>query len=432
MALYSESILKINTENAFKVGPYINEVERSGNKVVRCNLGEPDFDLPLYIRHELKKQIDKSNTHYCDPQGVISLREAVANQMRQTRGLDVTPDHVVIFPGGKPPIWMTQQAYLSPGDEVIYPSPGFPIYESVIPVCGGKAVPLHLREENDFSFNGEQLAKLITPKTKMIFINFPSNPTGGVATLEQLQGIAKVINDKCGPDVRVFSDEIYEYITFDGKKHISIATLPGMKERTLILSGTSKTFAWTGGRMGWMVFPTVEEARFFKNLNINLFSCVPPYNQEAATVALTAPEMRPEVDKMVKTFQQRRDVVVKGLNEIAGVRCVNPGGAFYVFPNIAKVCETLGAIDAYEKLPPEIRKQSSPSTLFQLFLLFKHHVASLDRKSFGRIGTEGMHYLRLSIATDLDSLKLAVQRIGTASQDRQGFADFIKEGKRLS
>jgi aspartate/methionine/tyrosine aminotransferase len=214
---------------------------------------------------------------------------------------------------------MTQQAYLSPGDEVIYPSPGFPIYESVIPVCGGKAVPLHLREENDFSFNGEQLAKLITPKTKMIFINFPSNPTGGVATLEQLQGIAKVINDKCGPDVRVFSDEIYEYITFDGKKHISIATLPGMKERTLILSGTSKTFAWTGGRMGWMVFPTVEEARFFKNLNINLFSCVPPYNQEAATVALTAPEMRPEVDKMVKTFQQRRDVVVKGLNEIAGV-----------------------------------------------------------------------------------------------------------------
>lgn len=431
MALYNETILKINTENAFKVGPYIAEVEKTGKSVVRCNLGEPDFDLPLYIREELKRQIDKSNTHYCDPQGVISLRTAIAKQMQDTRGLDVTPDHVVVFPGGKPPIWMTQQAYLSPGDEVIYPSPGFPIYESVIPVCGGKAVPLHLREENDFSFTGEQLAKLITPKTKMIFINFPSNPTGGVATKAQLEGIAKVIEEKCSPDVRIYADEIYEYIVFDGKKNFSIASLPGMQKRTIIVSGTSKTFAWTGGRMGWAVFPTVEEARFFKNLNINLFSCVPPYNQEAAAVALTAPEMSREVGKMVETFQQRRDVVVKGLNEIPGIRCVNPGGAFYVFPNIGGVCESLGVIAAYHQLPAAIKAQTSPSTLFQLFLLFKHQVAALDRKSFGRIGTDGMHYLRLSIATGTEQLRLALERIQRASQDQAGFAAFIKAGERL-
>lgn len=429
MNLYSDSIVKINTENAFKVGPYINELTQKGHKVVRCNLGEPDFDLPLYIREELKRQIDKSNTHYCDPQGVISLREAVANQMRQTRGLDVTPDHVVVFPGGKPPIWMTQQAYLRPGDEVIYPSPGFPIYESVVPIFGAVPVPLHLKEENGFSFTGEELARLITPRTKMIFINFPSNPTGGVATQAQLDGIAKVIKEKCREDVRVFSDEIYEYIVFDGKKNISIASIPGMRERTIILSGTSKTFAWTGGRMGWAVFPNIEEARFFKNLNINLFSCVPPYNQEAATVALTAPEMQTEVGRMVKTFQERREVVVKGLNAIEGVKCVNPGGAFYVFPNIAGVVEKLGVIDAFNRLPADAKEKTSPSTLFQMFLLFKHHVAALDRKSFGRIGTEGKHYLRLSIATDLDSLREALKRIGTASQDRKGFEAFMKEGR---
>lgn len=432
MGLYTDSILKIHTENAFKVGPYINEVVAQGHKVIRCNLGEPDFDLPLYIRNELKKQIDKSNTHYCDPQGVISLREAVAKQMRETRGLDVTPDHVVVFPGGKPPIWMCQQAYVNPGEEVIYPSPGFPIYESVVEVCGGKPVPLHLKEENGFSFTGEELARLITPKTKLIYINFPSNPTGGVATQEQLDGIAKVINAKCQKDVRIYSDEIYEYITFDGKKNLTIANCPGMREKTIIVSGTSKTFAWTGGRMGWAVFPNVDEARFFKTLNINLFSCVPPYNQEAAAVALTGPEMPAEVGKMVRAFQERRDVVVPELNKIDGITCVNPGGAFYVFPNIAGVCKNLGVIDAYEKLSPSLREKTSPSTLFQMFLLFKYHVASLDRKSFGRIGSEGKHFLRLSIATDIDSLREAVKRIRTASQDHAGFNAFIKEGQRLS
>ena len=431
MSLYNEHILKIDTENAFKVGPYIAQVEKAGNKVVKCNLGEPDFDVPVYIRDELKRQVDAGNTHYCDPQGVINFREAVANQMRETRGLDVTPAHVVIFPGGKPPIWLTQRAYLNPGDEVIYPSPGFPIYESLIPVFQCKPVPLHLKEENDFSFTGEELAALMTPKTKMIFLNFPSNPTGGVATREQLEGIAKVIQDKGRDDIRIYSDEIYEYIVFDGKKHESIASIAGMRDKTVIVSGTSKTFSWTGGRMGWAVFPTVEEAQFFKTLAINLYSCVPPYNQEAAAVALSSSERDKAVGHMVSTFQERRDVVVKGLNAIDGITCVNPTGAFYVFPNISGVCQKVGAIDAYEKLDPETRKHTSPSTLFQMFLLFKHHVAAMDRKSFGRLGTEGMHYLRLSIATDIDSLKTAVERIEMASKDRAGFEAFVQEGKYL-
>ena len=430
--LYAKNIQKIDTENAFKVGPYIGQVEASGHKVIRCNLGEPDFDLPAYIRDELKKQVDKSNTHYCDPQGVISLRTAIADKMREERGMDVTPDHVVVFPGGKPPIWMSQMAYIQEGDEVIYPSPGFPIYESVIPVEGGIPVPLHLREENDFSFTGEELAALITPKTKMIFLNFPSNPTGGVATREQLEGIAKVINDKCDDNVRVYSDEIYEYIVFDGLKNQSIASIDGMQKRTIVVSGTSKTFSWTGGRMGWAVFPTVQEAQVFKNLNINLFSCVPPYNQEAATIALTSPEREREVGKMVKTFQERRDQVVADLNNIEGITCVKPSGAFYVFPNIGGVCQRVGAIDAYNKLPKDMQQKTSPSTLFQMFLLFKHHVAAMDRKSFGRIGVDGMHFLRLSIATDMNSLKTAIKRIGEAADDRKGFEEFMRGDFPLS
>ncbi len=431
MSLYAEQILKIDTENAFKIGPCIAEVEKQGRPVIKCNLGEPDFDLFDYIRTAIKAQIDQGNTHYCDPQGVINLRQAVAKQMQTMRGLDVSADHVVIFPGGKPPIWMTQQAYLNPGDEVIYPSPAFPIYESVIPVCGGVPVPLHLKEEQGFSFTGEELAGLITPKTKMIFLNFPSNPTGGVATETQLQSIAAVIRDKCDENVRVFSDEIYEYIVFDDKKHLSIASLPEMQQRTIVVSGTSKTFSWTGGRMGWAVFPTVEEARFFKNLNINLFSCVPPYNQEAAAVALSAPQREAAVAKMVQTFQQRRDVVVAGLNAIDGIHCVNPSGAFYVFPNISGVCERIGAIEAFAKLPAEIQAKSSPSTLFQLFVLFKHQLAAMDRNSFGRIGSAGQHYLRLSIATDLDSLKEGLNRLATAAEDRQGFAAFMQEGRHF-
>jgi aspartate/methionine/tyrosine aminotransferase len=432
MTLYSDRTMKIDTENAFKVGPYIAEVEKGGNKVIRCNLGEPDFALPKHIVNAIKDALDKDMTHYNDPQGIILLREAIAEYIGKGRGLNITPDRVVVFPGGKPPIGMCQQTYCNPGDEIIYPSPGFPIYESFIKYVDATPVPLHLDEKKGFSFTGADLAPLITKRTKLIYLNFPSNPTGGVATKEQLEGIAKVIKEKAPADVRIYADEIYENIIFDGGKLHSIASVPGMEKNTVIVSGVSKSYSWTGGRIGWAVFPTAEEAQVFKNLNINYFSCIPAYNQMGAVTAIRSPESVTSIKTMVDAFQERRDIVVDGLNKIAGVTCQRPGGAFYVFPNIAGLCENLGVMDAFNSLPADVKVRTSPSTLFQMFMLFKYFVATMDRKSFGRIGTEKMHFLRISIATGKNELIEAVKRIDAASKDKEGFKAYVKEGKRLS
>jgi aspartate/methionine/tyrosine aminotransferase len=431
MALYSNRTSLIDTENAFKVGPYITEVEKAGHRVIRCNLGEPDFPLPKHIAAAVKDAIDDDMTHYVDPQGILPLREAIANDVGKKRGIDVTADRVVVFPGGKPPIGLSQQTYCNPGDEIIYPSPGFPIYESFIAYVGAKPVPLHLREDAGFSITGADLEPLITDRTQLIYLNFPSNPTGGVATREQLAEIAEVIQRKAPADVRIYADEIYENILFDGCEHVSLASIPGMESKTIIASGASKSYSWTGGRVGWAVFPTREEALVFKNLNINYFSCVPGYNQLGVIAAIESPESRAAIGEMVSAFEERRDFVVRALNDIEGIRCQKPKGAFYVFPNIGGVCEKLGAVDAYDKLPADQRQRTSPSTLFQMFVLFRHHVATMDRKSFGRIGCEGKHFLRLSIATGLDDLKEGMKRIATAAGDEAGFADFIAEGKRL-
>ncbi len=430
-SLFSDRVQLIDTENAFKIGPYITRVAEAGHRVIRCNLGEPDFPLPAHIREAVKKALDDDLTHYTDPQGMLTLRETIAADMGRRRGLKITPDRVVVFPGAKPPIGLCQEAYCNPGDEIIYPSPGFPIYESFIRYIGAQPVPLHLNEEAGFNFGGPDLERLITPKTKLIYLNFPSNPTGGVASRAQLEEIAEVILRKAAPSARVYSDEVYEAIIFEGREHVSIASLPGMAERTIIVSGASKTYSWTGGRIGWAVFPTVEEAAVFKNLNINYFSCIPPFTQMGAKVAIESPQSAIEIRKMVSAFQERRDVVVGGLNAIEGIRCQKPLGAFYAFPNIGGLCERLGVIDAYATLPDELRRRTTPSTLFQMFLLFRHHVATMDRKSFGRIGTEGKHYLRISIATGMDDLKEAVRRIGAAAADRSGFAAWFKEGKDL-
>jgi aspartate aminotransferase len=429
--LFSDRTYLIGSENAFRIGPQIRELELQGHKVIKCNLGEPDFPLAKHIADEIKRQIDLDLTHYCDPQGILPLREAIARIVSRTRKIDVSPDRVVVFPGGKPSIGLTQQTYCNPGDEVIYPSPGFPIYESFTGYVGAKPVPLHLREEADFSFSGRDLAPLITDRTRVIILNFPSNPTGGVATREQLADIAAVIREKAPPQVRIYSDEIYEDILFDENRHHSIASIPGMAERTIIAGGVSKSFAWTGGRVGWAVLPTREEAEVFKNLNINYFSCIPAYNQMGATVALESPLSVVEIARMCDAFRERRDLMVAGLNAIPGIRCRKPGGAFYLFPNIAGVCEKLGAIEAYKKLPALDRDRSSPATLVQMFLLWRHQVATMDRRSFGRIGADGQHYLRISIATALDDLTIGLERIYAAVTDVDGFQQFIQEGKHL-
>ncbi len=432
MALFAERNQRIDTENAFKVGPHITRVEQSHRPVVKLNLGEPDFDLPEHIREEVKRQLDQGNTHYCDPQGLPSLRKAISNQINRTRGLETTPEQVVVFPGGKPSIGLAQQVYCNPGDEVIYPSPGFPIYESFIRYVGATPVPLHLEEANGFTFEPEQLEALITPRTKLIYLNFPSNPTGGVATRAQLEAVAEVILRCTSSEVRVYSDEIYENIIFDGLTHASIASVPGLAERTIIASGFSKTYAWTGGRIGYAVFPTPEEASVFKTLNINYFSCVAPYNQEGARLALESPESAPVIRHMVATFEERRNVVLDLLNHLDGVHCAQPGGAFYLFPNIAGVCEHLGLLDHYAQLPEAAQRQTSPSGLFQMFALYAHQVAVLDRPSFGQLGTAGKHFLRLSTASELPQLEEGVRRLAAATQDAAGLEAFLKERPDLS
>ncbi len=428
---FSERTRQLGTENAFKIGPYIRAVEEQGHKVVKCNLGEPDFPVPKHVIEEVKRCLDLDMTHYVDPQGILPLREAVARHMKRTRGLDVTPDRVVVFPGAKPPIGFAQQTYCDPGDEVVYPSPGFPIYESFTAYVGARPVPLLLREESGFAFGGRDVEALITPRTRLVIVNFPSNPTGGVATREQLEGIAEAFLRKAPPQARLYSDEVYEDILFDGNEHRSIASVPGMAERTIVVGGVSKSFAWTGGRVGWAVLPTVEEAQVFKNLNINYFSCTPAYNQMGAAIALESPESAPAQARMREAFQERRDVVVEGLNAIPGVHCLRPGGAFYLFPNISGVCESIGACSAHAALAPEDRARTSPATLFQMFLLWQYHVATMDRRSFGRLGSEGQHYLRLSIATGLDDLKLGLERFRAAAADRDGFRAFVREGRHL-
>jgi len=431
MGLLSKRAGLIDTENAFKIGPQIRVIEEQGKKVIKCNLGEPDFPVPEFIKEEVKRQIDLDNTHYCDPQGILPLRKAIAKHFSETRGINATPDRIVVFPGAKPPIGFTQQTYCNPGDEIVYPSPGFPIYESFIHYMEAKPVPIHLQEEKNFSLSGEDISPLLTKKTKMIFLNYPSNPTGGVASPEQLREIAQVIRGRCSDEVRVFSDEVYEHIVFDGNKHHSLISCPGMEKITILVSGASKSYSWTGGRIGWALFPTVEEAEVFRNININYFSCTAAYNQEGARIALESPLTKESIRHMISIFQERRDSVIEGLNAIEGIHCQRPKGAFYVFPNVADVCKNLGIMDAFRSLPQEIQEKTSPSTLLQMFLLYEYQVATMDRKSFGRVGSENYHYLRLSFATDTESLKEGLSRLSIASQDKKGFSQFFEKGEHL-
>jgi len=431
MSLYADRTHLIGTENAFKIGPHIVRVESQGSPVIKMNLGEPDASAPRWVKDEVIRQIEQDNSHYCDPKGILPFRTAVAYQINQTRGLNVTPEHVCVFPGGKPSIGFSQQIYCNPGDEIIYPSPGFPIYESFIGYIGAVPVPLHLHEEQNFTFTPEQLEELITPRTKLIILNFPSNPTGGVASKDQLYAIAEIIMANCSPEVRVYSDEIYENIVFDGQKHFSIASVPGMETRTIISSGMSKSFAWTGGRIGYAVMPTIAEADMFKTMNINYFSCVPPYNQEGSREALENPQSGPWMAAMAKTFEKRRDVILEVLNRIDGVTCQKPGGAFYLFPNIGGLCKRLGVFEAYRRFPETLQEATSPATLFQMFALYEHKVAVMDRRSFGAIGAENLHFLRLSIATDLETLKEGVRRIAAAGEDIEGFRKYVDKGDNL-
>ncbi len=424
MTRFAARIHALGTENAFRVGEDIARCVARGIDVVRLNLGEPDFDSAPHINESAIAQIRAGNSHYTDPQGTIGLRTAVATHVSRTRGLDVDAARVVITTGGKPSIGFTMQAYVDLGDEVIYPSPGFPIYESWVTYLGATPVPLPLREATGFTFTAADLAARITSRTKVIILCSPSNPTGGVLTSRDLTEIAEVIRTHAPSDVRVYSDEIYEHILFDDLQHHSIAAERGMAERTIIASGHSKGFAMTGWRLGWAVLPSIEEAQLFKQLNINSISCVPPFIQEAGRTAFESPLSAPVVAGMVAAFQERRDWIVPALNDIEGIRCQVPQGAFYVFPNVSGLCAGLGIHDAYDSLPAVDQQATSPSRLLQGFLLDRYGVATMDRTSFGRIGADGEHFLRLSIAASVERLQEGVRRIATACADRAGWKEY--------
>jgi aspartate/methionine/tyrosine aminotransferase len=431
MGLIADRMATLGTENAFKIGEDIARAEKRGRDVIRFTLGEPDFDSAPHINDVAIDQIRSGNTHYTDPAGTLSFRRAVAAHLSRTRGLDVDPDRVIALPGAKPAIPYTLLTYVNPGDEVIYPSPGFPIYESMVTFCGARPVPLPLQEERGFAFAPEDLEARITSRTKLVILCSPSNPTGGVLSRELLEALADVIRRKCHPEARVYSDEIYEQITYDGFQHHSIASLPGMAERTVVSSGHSKSYAMTGWRIGFAVLPTLEEARLFKQININIVSCVPPFIQEAAREAYENPKTGEVVAHMVSEFKARRDYVVPALNDIAGVHCNKPLGAFYVFPNVGGLSRSLGILDFYDQLSSEKAVRTSPATLLMRFLVYYHGVALVDRRSFGVIGSEGQHFVRLSIATDLDSLRRGIERIRNAARDEAGFSAFTRDPEAL-
>lgn len=430
MTLLAERIDVLGTENAFKLGEDIQRCLDRGMEVIKFNLGEPDFNSAPHINRVAIREIEAGNSHYCDPAGIKPLREAIAAHIRSTRGIEADAGRVVVTSGGKPPIGYTLQAYVNPGDEVIYPSPGFPIYESWVTYVGAKPVPLMLDEESGFAFEAKDLDALITDKTKVIFLCSPSNPTGGVLSRQTLADVAGVVRERCGPDVRIYSDEIYEHILFDGEEHHSITAYDGMPERTILATGHSKGFAMTGWRLGYALLPTAEEAAIFKQLNINIVSCVPPFIQEAGRAAYEDPASQVAIAEMVAAFEERRDWVVPALNDIEGMRCQMPKGAFYVFPNVAGVCDRLGIFEAYEALPEAARAAASPSGMLQMFLLYSYGVATMDRNSFGRIGADGQHFLRLSIANSMDQLQAGVARMAEAAGDGAGFREFL-ERERL-
>ena len=380
----AQKMSRLGTETAFRVLAKAQALEAKGIDVVHLEIGEPDFDTPPNICAAATKALDKGQTHYCNSQGIVPLRVEIAKQIEKTRGVAVDPNRVVVTPGAKPIMFYSILALLEEGDEAIYPNPLFPIYESMINFSGAKAVPIPLREELDFRLDVDELKSMITPDTKLIIINSPHNPTGGVLSKDDIRSIADLAQKH---NIMVLSDEVYEHIIYQGE-HCSIASLPGMLDRTILLSGFSKTYAMTGWRLGYAVMPP-ELVDPVVRLITNSVSCTPTFIQHAGIEALTGPQ--DSIPRMVNEFKKRRDLIVEGLNKIPGISCLLPNGAFYVFPNVKKL--GLGS------------KQLAD------YLLTEAGVATLPGTDFGEYG-EG--YLRLSYATSQENINKALERINTA------------------
>lgn len=379
--LLAGRMARLGTETAFEVLNKAKALERQGKSIIHLEIGEPDFDTPSNVVEAGVDALRKGWTHYGPSAGLPELRDTIAEYVSRTRGVKVSPDEVVVVPGGKPIMFFTMLALIDEGDEVIYPNPGFPIYESMINYVGGKAVPIQLHEERDFAMDVNELAPLITERTKLIILNSPQNPTGGVLQREDIEQVARAIGDR---NIMVLSDEIYSRLQFEGEP-FSIMSVPGMQERTILLDGFSKTYAMTGWRMGYGVM-RADLAAYITRLMTNSNSCTASFTQMAGIEALRGDQSA--VGRMCAAFQQRSEVFSAGLNRIKGFSCRMPKGAFYVFPNITRTgWKSKPLADA---------------------LLEQTGVAALSGTAFGHFG-EG--YLRFSVANSLENLEEALRRI---------------------
>ena len=381
----AERMNRIGVESAFDVLVRARALEAKGRSIIHLEIGEPDFPTPAHIVEAAKRALDEGWTHYGPTQGFPELREAIAEDVSRRRNICVGPEHVSVVPGGKPIIFFPMMALLEPGDEVIYPNPGFPIYESMIRTLGATPVPMPLVESRGFSFDLNLLRDKLNDRTKMLVLNSPQNPTGGVIPEEDMRAIADMVRDR---DLIVLADEIYSRIYYEDAP-ASIASYPDMLEKTIILDGFSKTYAMTGWRMGYGVMPTWLVGAVTK-LMVNSVSCVASFTQRAGIAALRGPQ--DGVDAMVAEFRRRRDALCRGLNRIPGFRCAVPGGAFYAYANVEET--------------------GIPSKELADFLLEVAGVAGLNGGAFGDYG-EG--YIRFSYANSLKNLMEAVARIEKAA-----------------
>ena len=373
----------IGTEGAFAVSARARALEAQGRPMIHLQIGEPDFDTPKHVREAAKRALDEGATHYAPFPGIPELRKAIADDVTRRKGFAADPSQVFVTVGGKGVMLYAILGLVDPGDEVIVPDPGYPIYESLTRFVGATPVPIPIRMEHDFRLDVEELASLITPRTRLLIINSPANPTGGVLTRADLERIAELAREH---DLWVMADEIYGRILYDGEEHVSIASLPGMAERTIVLDGFSKTFAMTGWRLGYAVVPeSLKEV--YGELVINTISCAPTFAQVGAVQALVGPQ--DDVDAMVVEFKARRDLVVEGLNEINGIRCATPLGAFYAFPDISATGLT--------------------GAEFAERLLTEADVCVLAGTAFGGVGTD---HIRISYANSRENLTEALNRIG--------------------
>jgi aspartate aminotransferase len=378
----ADSMSRLGTETAFEVLARAKALEAQGREIIHLQIGEPDFDTPPHVVEAAAKALRDGQTHYCPAPGLPVLREACADYLSRTRSLQIDPARVLVAPGAKPFLFFGVLATCNPGDEVIYPNPGFPIYESVIRWAGATPVPLHLTEQNGFAYSVDDVASLLTPRTKLIILNSPANPTGGVVPAEVNAGVARLLADH---DCYILSDEVYSEMAYDGE-HDSIATREGLLDRTILLDGFSKTFAMTGWRLGYACMPP-ELVEPVARLFINCHSCTPPATQLAGVAALTGPW--DDVERMLAEFRVRRELVVDGLNALPGVTCIRPAGAFYAFPNIS------GTGKGSRELQDELLEQAG--------------VAMLSGTSFGAYG-EG--YMRVSYANSRENIAAALVKMG--------------------